>query len=866
MSPSFQALVLLQAAVTAGLALLTLLYYLRVSREPYLRDWSAAWAMVSFTQAAVIPSVALLDGPYWASTTLIMVQTCIYYVQAPLFFLSGFGLSHPPLSRRCRWLLMGGAVGMGLLLGLAGLIWPALPGTGHADYGLVPRLFLIGPSLIYFGIEFARHRYRSSRAGALVTAVSSILFGLHFLAIGSGVLGVSIYRRQALLAAAVSVVLSLGSLCGITLTLMDEVRKSALRIADIVDSFHAILWESNPDLTHFRFIHDARGSLLGRPAEDWLHPDVPWLAHVSPVDRERVAAELVRCRDTVQATELEYRVTTASGQELHVRNSLRRGAFGEWRGVINDDTERRAVAENLRISEYRQQQALDSAGAGLYDWDLETGDVFISPRHYQLLGYEQGEFQPTAEFFAAALHPDDAGPILSRYPDWLAGGGRQFVRQSRIRTKSGEYIWVESRGRLVVTGGRRRVLGTIADISYQKKAELRLAEATRQAQAADRAKSAFVANMSHEIRTPLSGILGLAAMLKDLKLEPRAAELVQLMGASGEALSQVLNDILDLSKIEAGKLDLHLRPVDLAATLDEVRRFFAPAAAERGVELSVIPLVAATRWVMADPLRLRQVLFNLLSNALKFTQAGSVTVSVQMLAGAQPGQVEISVEDTGIGIPVARLGELFQPFIQVDTSLTRRFGGTGLGLAITRNLTELMGGRLQAESTEGEGSTFWFTLPAAQTVALPAPERAQPSSGAALPGLRVLLAEDNQINQLIARRAIEKTGAQVHLAVDGEQALQAAVEGDFDVILMDVQMPHMDGLEVTRRIRQEMLPRQPYIVALTAHAIAGYRETCLEAGMDHFLTKPLQIDALRAVLAEASQLRAPVPPQTAVSG
>ncbi|MCX6598909.1 MAG: ATP-binding protein [Acidobacteria bacterium] len=856
MSPPFQALVLLQAAVTAGLALLTILYYLRVSREAYLRDWSAAWAMVSLTQVAIIPSVALADGPYVVSGGLFLLQTCVYYVQAPLFFLSGYGLAHPRLSRRFRVVALGAFLILGLAAGLAAVAGAGLPGLGRSDYGVLPRLFLIGPALIYFGIQFARHRYRSSRAGAVVTAVSSILFGLHFMAIGSGLLGFSVYRRQALLAAAVSVVLSLGSLCGITLTLMDEVRKSALRIADIVDSFRAILWESNPELTHFRFIHDAAGNLLGRPAQHWLHPDVPWLEHVAPADRERIAAEMLHCRDTAQAAELEYRVCGADGSEMYVRNHLRRGAFGEWRGVIINDTERRAAAENLRISEYRQQQALDSAGAGLYDWDLETGQIFVSPRHFQLLGYEQDEFQPTAEFFAAALHPDDAGPILKRYPDWLAAGGRQFVRQYRIRTKSGEYIWVESRGQLVVTAGRRRVLGTIADISYQKKAEFALAEATRKAQTADRAKSAFLANMSHEIRTPLSGILGLAAILNELRLEPRAAELVQLIRASGDALSQVLNDILDISKIEAGKLDLHLEPVDLAATLEEARRFFAPAAAERGVELTVVPLAAATRWVVADALRLRQILFNLLSNALKFTEAGAVTIAAQLLSGAQAGQVEISVEDTGIGIPATRLDELFQPFIQVDTSLTRRFGGTGLGLAITQNLTHLMGGRLQAESTEGAGSTFWFTLPAAQAIDVPAPPPAAPSTSTALPGLRVLLAEDNQINQLIARRAIEKTGAHVHLAVDGEQALRAAVEGDFDVILMDVQMPHLDGLEVTRRIRQEMLPRQPYIVALTAHAIAGYRETCLEAGMDHFLTKPLQIDALRAVLSEASQSRA----------
>ncbi|MCX6590606.1 MAG: ATP-binding protein [Acidobacteria bacterium] len=860
MSIPFQALVLLQAAVTACLALLALLHYARISRESYLRDWSAAWAAVSLSQVIVIPLVLFAEDPR-LGPTLFAIQGTACFIQPALFFLAGRSLSRPPGGDRIRRFLLAGSIALSVGGGLwaATLLDPSLILRGK--FSLLIRLLLLGPSLIYFGVEFFRHRCLSSRAGACATAASSILFGLHVMAISSGLLGVSIYRSQAVVAAALSVVFSLGSLLGITLTLIDEARKSSLQMADLIDSFHAILWESDPGISRFRFINDAANDLLGRPAPEWVSPNVSWMEHVDPAERESVEVQLAHCRATGEATVLEYRVNRPHAPAAYVRNHLRRGPKGEWRGVIVDDTERRAAAENLRISEFRQQQALDSAGAGLYDWDLETGSVFVSPRHYQLMGYDVGGFEPSEKFLTQAIHPDDSARLRAGMQEWLDHGGAPYVHQYRIRTRDGLYVWVESRGRLVESGGRRRVLGTLVDISHQKRAEFALEEARQRAQAADRAKSEFLANMSHEIRTPLSGILGLASLLEDMRLDAPAAELVHLISASGDALSQVLNDILDISKIEAGKLDINLVAVDLAATLDEVRRFFAPAAAVRNLELTIEPVPCTPCLVQADALRLRQVLFNLFSNALKFTETGSVTASVRLVGDPSARRVEVSVVDTGIGIPQNRLHELFQPFIQVDTSLTRRFGGTGLGLAITRNLTRLMGGLLQAESQPGAGSRFWFTLPLAQPVlADPGTLPARPPEPD-LHGLRVLLAEDNAVNQLIARRAIEKTGASVQLAVDGLQALQSALEGAFDVILMDVQMPHLDGLEVTRRIRKEPLSSQPYIVALTAHAIEGYREICLEAGMNSYLTKPLQLDALRCVLAEANQGRQPAAPR-----
>ncbi|MGA2721322.1 MAG: ATP-binding protein [Bryobacteraceae bacterium] len=376
-----------------------------------------------------------------------------------------------------------------------------------------------------------------------------------------------------------------------------------------------------------------------------------------------------------------------------------------------------------------------------------------------------------------------------------------------------------------------------------------LEEKTR-ADEANQAKSRFLAHMSHEIRTPLNGVIGLSRLLEEMSVPDEARDTLRLIHSSGDALLSVVNGILDFSKIEAGKLDVEVIPFRLRACLEESLEMFRPAAAKKdlGLRCSLAPDVP--EWAAGDGTRLRQVLLNLLSNALKFTSSGEVTLSAKVDREDDAAHlIAIEVRDTGIGIPPEDLHSLFNSFSQVDASISRRYGGTGLGLAITKRLVELMGGAISVESKPGVGTRFRFTilLPEAQeprpaqTVVAPAPgER----------GLKVLVAEDNPVNQIVVLALLRKLGVNADLATDGSQAVAAVLEHDYDLVLMDMQMPEMDGLAATREIRSRLpADRQPVICALSAHATTDDRDACLRAGMNGFLTKPLEPEKLRNLLA-----------------
>ncbi len=368
------------------------------------------------------------------------------------------------------------------------------------------------------------------------------------------------------------------------------------------------------------------------------------------------------------------------------------------------------------------------------------------------------------------------------------------------------------------------------------------------ADAANRAKSEFVANMSHEVRTPMNGIIGMAALLRDTPLTPEQRDSVETINDSAEALLRILNDILDLSKIEAGKLDLDERDFELQPALQKVVNLLRFKAVEKGIvmDVSVDPEVPPR--LRGDPLRLSQVLLNLVNNAVKFSNSGSVRLRVE---GAGPGLLRFSVSDDGIGIPADKVGSLFQPFTQADATTTRRYGGTGLGLAICRRLVELMGGEIGVESTAGLGSTFWFTArfgvgsePAFHTSA----REGDPAEAGLRSGGRVLLVEDNAVNRKVALRLLAKLGLEATAANNGAEAVEAVRRGGYDAVLMDVQMPVMDGYEATRRIRQlerdgELSGHLP-IIAMTANAMQGDEDACLACGMDDYLSKPIQRDLL----------------------
>jgi signal transduction histidine kinase/CheY-like chemotaxis protein len=383
------------------------------------------------------------------------------------------------------------------------------------------------------------------------------------------------------------------------------------------------------------------------------------------------------------------------------------------------------------------------------------------------------------------------------------------------------------------------------EVAERSRVNSELLLAKEKAEDATRLKSEFLANMSHEIRTPLNGVMGMISLVLDRCIDAEEREQLLVAESAARSLITILNDILDLSKVEAGKMTLETIDFELAGAVGESTRIFNSTVRQKCLDLQFTIDPQLPVWVRGDPARLRQVLVNLIGNAVKFTNAGSVRISVESVRGG----ARFSVADTGIGIPPEKLGSVFDAFTQADGSHTRRFGGTGLGLTITRRLVDLMGGRLWAESAIGEGSRFCFELPLA-AASPPAHEAVAgcAATATALPELQVLVAEDNPINQKVICAMLRRQKWSVTVASNGVEAWNLFRDGRFDLILMDVQMPEMDGLEATRLIRREEQRRAAShripIMALTAHASPVQHEEYLAEGMDGVLTKPINLPTL----------------------
>jgi PAS domain S-box-containing protein len=643
--------------------------------------------------------------------------------------------------------------------------------------------------------------------------------------------------------------------------------------------------------------------------------------------------------------------------------------------------------ELLRIDEERLNLALEGSNVGLWDWDLQSNQVYRSDQWKAQLGYRPEEIGDDVDEWLSRQHPEDAERCKALIQDYLDGRTPEYENIHRLRHKDGHYVWIMARGRALRddSGKPQRMLGIHVDVSDQKsiaekfqaifqhssdgyllidsrsrivdfnpvssrwfgfndavggisdlfqhspaeqpdgsrsreagpnfvqtafdegvvrfewlfldrdgadlpcevtlvriklderlllfasihdlreqkriEAALRNSEeeqrkAREQAETANLAKSAFLATTSHEIRTPMNGVLGMLQLLNDTSLNNKQRQYLELARRSATSLLAIIDDILDLSKVEAGRLELEQAPFDPSRTISDVVGLFRRQAEHKGLGLDLTFDGTLPTLLLGDAGRLRQILTNLIGNAIKFTERGRIDVRA---AGLEDGNgrclLLLAVGDSGIGIDNETRERLFAPFTQADATTTRRYGGTGLGLAICRKLAELMGGRVWVDSVPGEGAEFKVEIPFPIPNAQVAPEQDEPqpveTSDAPRSG-RVLLVEDNLINQAVARTMLEKLGLEVVTAADGREGVESfTADPDVKIVFMDVQMPIMDGYEATRRLRdyetEHTLPRTP-VVALTANAMAEDRDACLAAGMDDFLPKPITKEELRSVV------------------
>jgi len=567
----------------------------------------------------------------------------------------------------------------------------------------------------------------------------------------------------------------------------------------------------------FTFANDSLCELLGRSRDELLGMNNR--DYSDPENAAKVSRHFRRVFETGETDRgFDWVFQKKDGSEGVVSTSVSlirddAGAPVGFRGITRDITERYRAEESLQRNEERYRLVSRATQEVVWDADLVTGRSRWTGSIRAVFGYPQEVIEEDDQWWVDRIHPDDREGILAALQQLFDSRDELWVREYRLRARDGHHVAIFSRGYVVrdPSGRPVRFVGSMMDVSERRRHEEAVQAARQEAEEADRAKSSFLAHMSHEIRTPMNGVIGMTELLMGTELDPEQTRYAETVRRSGEQLLAIIDDILDFSRIEAEKMPIVETDFDLRDMVAATAAMIGPSASRKGLELTIAINDAVPATVRGDAVRVSQVLTNLLGNAVKFTDSGGVALRVDI--EGEPGdttRVCLAVQDTGIGITPEQHQRLFQPFTQADSSTTRRYGGTGLGLVISKQLVELMGGEIRAESKPGIGSTFSVVLPfkpPSQTrlgdvrSAAARPGRLRPVGA---PGrLQVLLAEDNPVNQQVAVAMLEKLGHTVDVVGDGIEALAAVARQRYDVVLMDVQMPRLDGYETTAAIRSQ---------------------------------------------------------------
>jgi PAS domain S-box-containing protein len=599
--------------------------------------------------------------------------------------------------------------------------------------------------------------------------------------------------------------------------------------------------------------------LVGQPVEGRS------LYEIAPDLYEPCRPVFERCLAGEEDRGRRIRLVRPGGRVMWVQSDVTpwRNADGDVAGLAiaaHDVSELVEVLDRTERSEERLNMALALAEVHVWEMDYRRRELvkagaedtfFIEPQTYDSLFRD----------IYLTIDPRDRDMVREAWRRHVEEGA-PYRPEYRIDRPDGKEVWVVGVIKLFTdeNGRAQRMVGAMQNITDHKQAELELVQAKEDAEAANRAKSSFLATMSHEIRTPLNGVLGMAQAMAAEGLPEHQRERLDVIRQSGETLLAILNDVLDLSKIEAGKLELEEGRFDISELAEGALAAFMAVAEDKGIGFDLRVAAKAAGVYRGDSTRVRQILYNLISNALKFTTSGQIRVTV----GRSKSDLILEVCDSGIGISPDQLKSLFQKFEQADASTTRRFGGTGLGLAICRELAQLMGGDIEAKSVVGEGATFTVRLPLTKLAVRPiqppeAAAAARPRSDEGATALRVLAAEDNPVNQLVLKTLLQQAGLDLAVVADGVAAVAAWEAEAWDIILMDVQMPEMDGPTATQRIRARETEtgraRTP-IIALTANAMAHQVADYIAAGMDGFVSKPIEVSRLFAAIDAALALSA----------